>query len=170
MNSSTVRIVRAGPARIADLQPLYLGLHEHQVAIAPELAGAPARSGAEAWRQRRAKYDVWLTVPGAFVLVAERCGVPIGYAAVSPGEGFQGWESEDRIADLHDLAVLPPERGQGIGTMLMDALERELAAAGFKHLRLRVIAANVSALRFYERRGMAPISQVLAGPLPPKSG
>ncbi len=158
-----MQIMRAGPERIADLEPLYTALHEHHVAVAPTLAGMEARTSEESWRGRRGKYERWLGTPGAFVLIAEQGGRPVGYALVSLSNGLQAWASGERLADLRDLAVLPEERGHGIGSALVDAVERELTAVGIRDYRVNVIAANTDAIRFYERHGMALVSHVLVG-------
>lgn len=155
--------MRAGPERIADLEPLYTALHEHHVAVAPTLARMEARTSEESWRGRRTKYEQWLGTPGAFVLIAERGGRPIGYALVSLSDGFQGWASGERLADVHDLAVLPKERGHRVGSALVDTIERELTAIGIREYRVNVIAPNVRATRFYERHGMTLASHVLVG-------
>lgn len=154
-------IRRGGPERIPDLEHLYATLHEHHASVAPTLAGMPVRTVVESWRRRRGLYESWLATPGAFVLVAERDDVPIGYAVVSLAGGFQSWASGDRIGDVHELVVVPEERGRGVGGALMDAVEEQLAAVGVGELRLKVIASNASALRFYARRGLTPISHVL---------
>jgi ribosomal protein S18 acetylase RimI-like enzyme len=155
-----VRIVRAGPERIPDLEPLFGVLHEHQVRSAPRLTDFEARAADEAWQRRRSKYEKWLAEPGAFVLFAETSMRAVGFALVSIGTGYDGWYSPERIGDVHDLAVLPDARGRGVGTMLMDAVEDELRAGGVSHCRLRVIARNTDAIQFYERRGMSRVSTI----------
>lgn len=165
MSSPDVTIARAGADRIADLEPLFGALNDHQVGVAPTLADLPPRAGSDAWRRRRAKYEEWLSKPGAFLLIAEQDAHSVGYAVVSLGEGYDGWRSPERVADLHDFAVLPDVRGCGIGTMLMNAVERELLAAEVEYCRLRVIARNVDAVRFYEQRGMTVVSHIMLGRL-----
>ena len=45
----------------------------------------------------------------------------------------------------------------------MDAVEQELVRIGVSELRLLVIAPNAEAIRFYERRGLTTVSQVMLG-------
>ena len=161
MNAASIELRRAGREAIPDLEQLYATLHQHQTAVAPTLAGLSARSVAESWARRRMLYERLLATPEAFVLLAERDAATVGYAVVSLGDGFQGWTSSERVGDVHDLVVLPEERGRGVATALMDAAERELAATGVTAVRLRVLAANADALRFYARRGMTTISHIL---------
>lgn len=164
-DSADVTITRAGPERIGDLEPLWAALQKHHVSVAPTLAGLPARSVQDSWRRRRAKYEAWLLEPDAFVLLAERFGQEVGYALVTVGEPYQGWGSAERVAQLETLAVLESERGQGLGTQLLDAVERELSRAGIHELRLAVVPPNSDALRFYARRGLEPVTVTLFGRL-----
>lgn len=157
-----VTISRAGIERVPELEPLFHALNDHQTRVAPTLANLPPRASHEAWLRRRTKYEQWLEKPGAFLLVAEH-PEPIGFALVSLGEGYDGWQSPERIADLHDFTVLPEKRRRGVGTMLMDAVEAELLAAGISYCRLRVIGKNLDALRFYEARGLTVVSHIMLG-------
>lgn len=158
-----VAIVRAGVERLDDLEPLWKALQEHHAAVAPTLGGAAARSADESWERRREKYAKWLRDPATFFLLAERAGGPVGYAFVTIGEGSQGWAAAERVADKETLSVLPEQRGEGVGSQLMEAVEGELARLGVSELRLLVIAPNSEAIRFYERRGLATVSQVMLG-------
>lgn len=69
----------------------------------------------------------------------------------------------DSIADgdfyLLAIAVDEQLRGEGIGSVLMDAFEARARENGSTRLCLDVSAKNESARRFYERRGMAIASQ-----------
>jgi ribosomal protein S18 acetylase RimI-like enzyme len=64
----------------------------------------------------------------------------------------------DRIGDgdyyLQAVAVDENLRGQGIGAMLMDAIENRARDAGATRLCLHVAAANKTSREIYERRGM----------------
>ena len=112
---------------------------------------------------RRRRYASALEDPDAFVMVAERPAGLVGYALVSLTEGPSGWDYGERVADVETLAVAPEARGQGLGRQLMDAVERELLHLGIRAFRVLVIARNDEARRFYERRGLIPISEVLLG-------
>ncbi|MEX2246751.1 MAG: GNAT family N-acetyltransferase [Dehalococcoidia bacterium] len=56
----------------------------------------------------------------------------------------------DGYAKVGRMAVLPPRRGEGIGRLILEALEREAAARGAPVLRL---SAQLHASDFYERAG-----------------
>lgn len=160
-----VEIHRAGAERIDELEPLWSALQQYHVTVAPTLGGVRPRSSEDAWRRRRAKYAAWLDDPATFILLAERAARPVGYAFVTVGEGFQGWAADDRVADVQTLSVLPEDRGRSVGTRLMDAVEDEVLRLGVTQLRLLVISPNTEAIRFYEHRGLAAVSQVMFGPI-----
>jgi ribosomal protein S18 acetylase RimI-like enzyme len=60
---------------------------------------------------------------------------------------------------LQFIAVDRELRGNGVGSVLMDAVEEEARASGSIRLSLDVSAKNEGARRFYERRGMTVESQ-----------
>jgi GNAT superfamily N-acetyltransferase len=156
-----VRITKAGAERIDELEPLWRELHAHHREIAPVRAGLAARGSEEAWKLRVPKYQSLLSDPRAFVLLAEEHGQLLGYALVHLTEGPPGYVSGALIGEVETLAVCAEARGKGVGTALMDAVERELDAMGIREIRLGVVAGNDDAMRFYERRGMAPFAHVL---------
>jgi ribosomal protein S18 acetylase RimI-like enzyme len=54
---------------------------------------------------------------------------------------------------LDDLWVHRDYRRAGIGQRLLSLAEREIAARGYSAARLRVVASNQDAIRFYQRSG-----------------
>lgn len=82
----------------------------------------------------------------ASLLVAELAGRVVGYAAL--------WFVTDE-AELGDLAVLPEERGRGIGRWLLDRAMEEAAGRGARQLYLEVRESNEAARRMYERAGFS---------------
>jgi GNAT superfamily N-acetyltransferase len=162
-----MRIVRAGRERIDDLQPLWESLHDHHATIAPHLADlGPVRAAADSWAVRRALYEEWLAEPGAFALLAETDGPPVGYAVVHMRGPEETWATGERIGVLETLAVLPGERGRGIGSALFERVYEELRGVGVRELEVAVIARNAEALRFYERQGLLPFTVSYLGRLP----
>jgi GNAT superfamily N-acetyltransferase len=59
---------------------------------------------------------------------------------------------------IEDLWVAEPYRGGGVGSRLLTAGERQIAARGHAMAHLRVVAENESARRFYAARGWAETS------------
>ncbi len=77
-------------------------------------------------------------------LVAEVDGQVVG----SVIGGFDG-----RRGLIYHLAVAPEHRQQGLGTALMDEVERRLKAKGCLRAYLLVTRDNLDALDFYTHRG-----------------
>ena len=163
--------IRKGGAELIDrLEPLWLALHAHHQSVQPSFAYFP---DGRSWELRRACYERWIQEEGSFVLVAERRGDLIGYAFVEIGRGPDDtWVTGTRIAELQTLSVAPRERGHGIGTLLLDAMDTELDRLGVGDLLIGALAGNTGAQRFYERRGMRPVfvhyARFAAGPDAPR--
>jgi ribosomal protein S18 acetylase RimI-like enzyme len=161
-------ITRAGAERIGDLEPLWHAMHRHHSSVAGHLAEvAPFRSDDESWVRRRAFYERLLARPDAFLLLAERDGRLVGYAAVGVGGSEATLEVGERVGSLESLSVLPEERGRGLGGTLMDAVFDELRRLGVEEISLAVMEGNDDAWRFYERRGLVPYLRLTIGRVPP---
>ncbi len=163
MAAAAVHVVRAGAERVPDLEPLWKALQHHHADLAHKLPELTARSVPESWDRRQAAYETWLAEPDAFVLLAELGGEAVGYALVRIVDGFHSFGTEERIGSVETLSVLPEARGRGVGSALVDAVERELAEVGVGRLKLAVVEGNEEALRFYSRRGLSAVSHVLVG-------
>jgi ribosomal protein S18 acetylase RimI-like enzyme len=66
---------------------------------------------------------------------------------------------------ITDVAVLPDRRGEGIGTMLTEAVLKELKARGAQSAELRVAVKNPAALGLYEKLGMQTVMCHMFKPL-----
>jgi ribosomal protein S18 acetylase RimI-like enzyme len=77
-------------------------------------------------------------------LVAEKHGELVG----SVLGGFDG-----RRGLVYHLAVRAEERQLGLGSRLMEEVERRLRGKGCRRVYLLVTNDNTAAMRFYERRG-----------------
>lgn len=60
---------------------------------------------------------------------------------------------------LHSVVVDEGQRGQGVGRQLMNALEAQALAEGYRSSLLQVLAANQPARRLYTQLGYQPIWQ-----------
>jgi ribosomal protein S18 acetylase RimI-like enzyme len=152
-------IVRGSVDDVDSLEPLWVGVHHAHAASMPELA--PYVSDAETWSERRALYVSLFEKPDTLLLLARDGDELIGYAlahvlAVEETWIPDTWRTGARIAELESLAVTAERRGEGIGSALMDALERALAASGLDDVMLGVLPGNAGAIRLYERRGFRP--------------
>ncbi|SIP98469.1 ribosomal-protein-alanine N-acetyltransferase [Rhizobium sp. RU20A] len=76
------------------------------------------------------------------VTVAERDGVPVGWAAREKYDG-----------SISDLWVDPAFQRQGVGTALVAALEADMLAAGIPSADILTHAQNAPAIAFFQRRG-----------------
>ncbi len=90
-------------------------------------------------------------------LVAEVKGKVVGYAIAAKEVG--------RKLHLLNFAVHPEYRGLGIGTALLQALERLARRKGLKQIYLEVEEDNYTAIRVYEKLGYHKI-KVLKGYYP----
>jgi GNAT superfamily N-acetyltransferase len=152
-----VEIVEAGPERLDDLESLWRAMHEHNAEIAAEAGEvAPFRRAEDSWQRRRGEFKRWMQAGDAWLLVAEREGSPVGFAFFRLCEGDWSFETDDRIGELEALSVEPELRRWGIGSLLIEEVERRLTAVGVGFIGLAVIAGNDEALRLYARWGMAP--------------
>lgn len=119
----------------------------------------PVRRREDAWALRRAQYLEWLGEGSARMLVAvpaEGEGEPLGYAVLSAKPSMPSWDVGSRVGELETLAVAESARGQGIGTMLIEACQERLRAEGVTHWSVGVVEANEGATRLYERAGFKP--------------
>lgn len=64
---------------------------------------------------------------------------------------------------MDGIFVRPEARGLGVGTALLDAIERHAVTNGLKHVRLDVIDENPRARALYQRRGFEVRSQMSIG-------
>jgi len=93
--------------------------------------------------------------PAAFVLFA--CDGPRPVGAAVCFVGFSTFAGRP-LVNLHDLAVLPGERGRGIGSQLLAEVERRARELGACKLTLEVHDTNHGAKRLYAETGFGPWS------------
>jgi ribosomal protein S18 acetylase RimI-like enzyme len=80
--------------------------------------------------------------PALLFTLADPSGQPAG-VALCWNSGF-----------IKDLAVAEPWRGRGLGNALLGAAFATFAQRGFRHVDLKVMAANAPAIRLYRRANM----------------
>lgn len=91
---------------------------------------------------------------GGTYLVAEDEGI-VGY--VSGGQNGED-DGEDGSAVLGAIYVDPDCWGEGVGTALLEAFERERRVLGDRAVRLRVLADNEIGIGFYRARGYEAVA------------
>jgi len=148
-----------------DLESLWRSLHDHHDGVSPHLRDRK-RPYERSWESRRQSERALLkSEPGSFVLAAQNDDRYIAYAFVRirSGAGFAAtWTISDPYAELYTLSVLPECRRQLIGSALMDAVEARLRKLRIADMIIGVVATNVAAIEFYERRGAAPFDSRLS--------
>jgi len=164
VSNEALSVVLGGAPDLPRLEPMWKALQAHHARITSALGHSPARSPEESWRRRLERYEGWIEEPDTFVLLAERGERLVGYAFVTVGPGLASWATADRVAELETLSVLPEERGSGIGTALLDAVDERLAEVGVRELMLTAAGTNHEAHRLYERRGLRRSFVVFHGP------
>lgn len=103
---------------------------------------------------------------GGGILIAEKAGDAVGYAAVFthvPSEDDD--EIEYTYALVRDLAVTAGARGQGLGRRLLEACEAIAVEAGAERLRIMVLSENRQAKRLYGAFGFADKLTTMEKPL-----
>jgi ribosomal protein S18 acetylase RimI-like enzyme len=154
-----VEIERGAAADLDSLGPLWIAVHRRHAESMPELA--PYVTDEQSWAARRELYAELLAKPDTILLLARAGGALIGYglAHVMPARDTwvaDTWVTGQRVGEIESLAVMPEHRGAGIGTRLLERLERELEQDGVRDLVLGVLPGNAAAIRLYERRGYRP--------------
>jgi GNAT superfamily N-acetyltransferase len=92
--------------------------------------------------------------PDALLLVAELDGGVVGMAFVRVA--LSSSISNERIAELSNVVVLPEARGRGIGRALVAEVGRWAAAREAWWVAVRTYSENREALAFWERLGFEP--------------
>jgi ribosomal protein S18 acetylase RimI-like enzyme len=141
---------------VDSLEPLWVGVHHVHAASMPELA--PYVSDAETWAEHRPLYIALFEKPDTTLLLARADGELVGYALlhVEPVRDTwvaDTWRTGERLGELESIAVAPSHRGQGIGSALLDAVDREFEALGVADVIIGLLPGNDGARRLYERRG-----------------
>jgi GNAT superfamily N-acetyltransferase len=157
---SGVTIDRLMPADIDEIAALWRALLDH-IAELPE-AIVPIRPFEQSWPiERREMLDA--LAGDAFVLIARRDGSVAGYTFVAIEGPDPVWYTGDLRAELRHVSVADGERGRGVGTALLDAVDAELERRGVEDMEIGVDAANRDAARLYERRGYRPDFHIFYG-------
>jgi ribosomal protein S18 acetylase RimI-like enzyme len=145
-----VVVERLAATQIDELEPLWASLVRHHSALN---GAVPFREPDDSWPRLRDLYLEILAEQDGFCLVARREARPVAYAIVKIEGPEQVWHTGDKLAELETLTVADDERGGGVGTLMMEEVERELALREVDDLLVGVEAPNAGAQRFYERRG-----------------
>jgi len=161
--SAGFEVIELDVSRVDRVAPLFKQLVDFHREVAE---GAwPVRDVEAAWAHRRAEYVEWLGGGTARMLVAVPAGdedaAPRGYAVLSVKSSSASWDVGERIGEMETLAVAEDARGEGIGSLLVEACRERLRAEGITHWGVAVVEANEGATRLYERVGFRPFYRQL---------
>jgi ribosomal protein S18 acetylase RimI-like enzyme len=145
-----ITIARLDPADIELVAPLWKALLDH-VAVLPE-AVVPIRPFEQSWPLER-KIMLDALEGDAFIMVGRRGGKSVAYCFVTIEDADPVWYTGEQYAEIRHLSVAEDERGSGIGSALLDAVDELLEERGIVDVQIGVDQANDDALRFYEARG-----------------
>jgi ribosomal protein S18 acetylase RimI-like enzyme len=155
-----ISIEKLDPADIDETAPLWKALLDHIAALPDALV--PVRPSEESWELERKEMLEALS-GDAFALVARRSDTPFGYLFVRIEGPDPVWYTGDAHAELAHLSVAEGERGHGVGSALMDAMDAELERRGVDDVEIGVDTGNEMAARLYEGRGYRPDFRVFYG-------
>jgi ribosomal protein S18 acetylase RimI-like enzyme len=143
-------IERLDPADIELVGPLWKQLIDHVAALPDALV--PVRPSDESWELERREMLKELD-DDAFIVVARRDDRIAGYAFVCVEGPDPVWYTGDKHAVLAHLCVDEAERGNGVGGLLLDAVDAELEGRGIEDVEIGVDTGNDAATHLYESRG-----------------
>jgi diamine N-acetyltransferase len=81
-------------------------------------------------------------------------GKPAGFASYGPASG-------PGVMKLHKLYLLPEMHGHGLGSLLLQQVEREVRAGAGRRLILSVNKRNARAIAAYQRNGFVTVNSVV---------
>ena len=105
--------------------------------------------------EARLREHLFGPVPACGALLAEVDGVPVGFALFF--ESYSTFLTRPCLW-LEDLFVVPEQRGNGTGLLLLRAVAAEAVRRGCPRLDWAVLDWNVSAIGFYEKQGARLLS------------
>ena len=155
-----ITVEKLDPDDIGEIAPLWKALLDHVAALPNAIV--PVRPSDESWELER-KVMLEALAGDAFALVARRDGAAVGYLFVRIEGPDPVWYTGDTHAELAHLSVAEGERGSGVGSALMDAMDAELERRGVEDVEIGVDTGNDMAVRLYEGRGYQPDFRIFYG-------
>ena len=153
MTNDHITLQRGGAELVPQARELWNLLFDHHLATGA--AGLAVIPRDRSWPLREAHYAALLAAqPRVSIWLASRDGIALGYA-LSFVCDFEGQPA----VVLETLSVDPAARGIGVGSLLMDAVDREASAENIEVGVVDVMAGNPRARALYLRRDYKPYSE-----------
>ena len=95
------------------------------------------------------------------LLVAELDDALVGFAFAEVERVETREASGPGSSWIHELYVVPEERGSGVGSALVEAAEKFLERRGGGRIAVRVESGNEDGLRFWQRRNFIDRARIL---------
>jgi ribosomal-protein-alanine N-acetyltransferase len=126
----------------------------------PTIAEIERRSFSDPWSERA--FSDLLSHPHIFFACARRGKEAepgrVGGSASAPVGYVVAWFASG-AGEIANLAVAPDERGQGIGSLLLDAALAQARRAGTTETYLEVRNSNLRARQLYDSRGFVEVGR-----------
>jgi GNAT superfamily N-acetyltransferase len=146
-------MLRESPIEIVEADLDRTGHQDAVVELIDAYAMDPMGNGRPLSAQTRLELIPGLRrLPTTVIFLAYQEESAIGIAVCF--RGFSTFAARPLI-NIHDLAVLPAHRGQGVGRRLLEAVERKARDLGCCKLTLEVAENNGKARRIYGAAGFA---------------
>jgi GNAT superfamily N-acetyltransferase len=153
---SVAGVDKVPASEVDSLRSLWLELHDHHRRLGPGLA--PWASDEASWAAQRPKLE--RAAEDGLLLRVGPAAAPQAMASVLIDRDNPLWNDTwltgRDVADVDVLVVSGDSRGQGLGSLLLDAVDQRLAAAGVLDQVIAILAPNSEAERLYGRRGFRP--------------
>ncbi len=146
---SEITVVDADLSRLDHCAGLLAVLDDY--ARLPHIAGCPLPEDVRAALPERLREQ-----PGRVILLALQADRIVGVAVCFLG--FSTFVARP-LLNIHDLAVLGECRGQGIGGVLLQAVDARATELGCCRVTLEVVEDNSGAKRLYERTGFRMVQE-----------
>jgi ribosomal protein S18 acetylase RimI-like enzyme len=157
-------VVEIDASAVERLREPALALHRHEIAVQPDLAGAPARDDDTYWSFYESRFADWMRDGNGFCFVAERAdSAVLGFVFCVEREELAAYESAGPVGYVEEIGVVDDARRLGVGRALMDAARSRFKERGYSYFELSTVPGNDDARAFYERLGMQRAAVLMLG-------
>ncbi|WP_119268280.1 GNAT family N-acetyltransferase [Taklimakanibacter deserti] len=162
LSNTSAAIEAVSESDVASLKALWLSLHRHNQAVSPGLG--PWVDDERSW-QIGQQHLMRSAREGLLFVAKDKTSneaAPLGLAGVEihDMDEHPSWAdtlvTDRQVAEIKFLVIAEQARGKGIGTAIMDEVDRLLASRRVHDQFAGAIAPNHQAIRFYEHRGFRP--------------